>query len=142
MLSNTADYALRAILALARHDGERPLRAEEVADAIATPRNYTAKILHALGRAGLLTSTRGPLGGYTLAVPPASLTVARIVDLFEEPPRAARCLLGAAPCNPLAPCAAHLRWSALIAARRRPLTSTTIADLLGGAPADAEPAAA
>ena len=139
MLSNTADYALRAVLVLARHDGARPLRAEEIADAIDTPRNYTAKILNALARAGLLTSARGPLGGCALAACPDSLTVAHVVDLFDEPPRVSKCLLGRVACDPAAPCVAHHRWSAVAASRRRPLTGTTIADLLDGTPPDWAP---
>jgi len=39
VLSTTSDYALRAILVLARHYGQRPLRADEIADATAAPRN-------------------------------------------------------------------------------------------------------
>ena len=131
MLSNTADYALRAVLALA-HNG-RSMRADEIAAATGAPRNYLAKTLNALVKARLLTSTRGPLGGFTLAVAPGAITVARVVDLFAEPRRSPTCLLGAAPCNAATPCAAHQRWTALGAARRAPLVATTVADLLGEA---------
>ena len=142
MLSNTADYALRAILVLARaSSGQRAtaLRADEIADAIGAPRNYLAKTLNALAKARLVASARGPGGGFTLAVAPTSLTVAEIVDLFDEPRPMPRCLLGTAPCNPAAPCVAHERWSAITAARREPFASTTIAQLLGapGQPASA-----
>jgi Rrf2 family iron-sulfur cluster assembly transcriptional regulator len=138
VLSNTADYALRAILVLARATRERPgtaLRADEIAEATGAPRNYLAKTLNALAKAKLLASARGPGGGFALAVSPATLTVAAVVDLFDEPRRTPRCLLGAAPCNPAAPCVAHQRWSAITTARREPLASTTIADLLGARPA-------
>ena len=131
MLSHTADYALRAVLALA-HNG-RSMRAEEIAAATGAPRNYLAKTLNALVKAGLLSSTRGPLGGFTLAATPDAITVARIVDLFVEPRRSPTCLLGAVPCNAATPCAAHQRWSALTAARRAPFVATTVADLLGEA---------
>ena len=50
MLSCTADYALRAILLLARVGSDRPLRADEIADATGAPRNYLAKTLNALPR--------------------------------------------------------------------------------------------
>ena len=53
MLSCTADYALRAILVLARTGSDRPLRADEIADATGAPRNYLAKTLNALAKAGL-----------------------------------------------------------------------------------------
>lgn len=134
-LSVTAEYALRAILVLARDGATRPLRADEVADATGAPRNYLAKTLNALTRAGVVSSSRGPSGGFTLAVRPDTLTVAQVVDLFDEPRPQTRCLLGNGPCDPLRPCAAHHCWNALKTASRAPLATTTIASLLAGAPA-------
>lgn len=135
MLSNTADYAIRAILVLARHYGGRPVHAEEIAAATGAPRNYLAKTLNALAKAHVVRSTRGPQGGFCLATDPSELTLARIIDLFEEPRPHTRCLLGDAACDPRCPCAAHHRWTAVMNARRVPLTSTTFADLLTGAAA-------
>jgi Rrf2 family protein len=130
MLSVTTDYALRAVLYLARTGDGRLVPAEEIAEAIGAPRNYLSKTLHALTRLGIVTSARGPHGGFSLAVPAAQLTLARVIDCFDEPPPRPRCMLGAGPCNRLDPCAAHERWSAIVAARRRPLAETTVADLL------------
>lgn len=131
MLSNTADYALRAILLLAREHSGRLVRAEEIAEAIGAPRNYLGKTLHALARAGIVTSGRGPQGGFALAVDPRLLTLAQVADLFDEPRPRPRCMLGNGPCNPAIPCAAHHRWTAIRAAQRAPFATTSIADLLG-----------
>ncbi len=131
MLSSTADYALRAVLVLAGENWRRPLRADEIADATGAPRNYMAKTLNALVKAGLLTSARGPLGGFSLAVTPESLTLARIIDCFGEPRRHSRCLLGNKPCDSNKPCTAHEMWLQITATRREPLATTTIADLIG-----------
>ena len=133
MLSHTSDYALRATLLLARHR-RRPLRAEEIASAIGAPRNYLGKTLNALAKAGIVRSARGPLGGFTLAIDPEGLTLARVIDCFDEPRPQSRCMLGAAPCDPAHPCAAHHCWTAITAARREPLATTTVADLLRGQP--------
>lgn len=133
MLSSTSDYALRALLVLARRRGLGPVRADEVADATGAPRNYMAKTLNALAKAGIVSSLRGPAGGFTLVAEPAALPIARVVDLFETPRAHPRCLLGAGPCDPTRPCAAHQRWTSVAEARRAPLASTTIADLLGDA---------
>jgi len=142
VLSTTSDYALRAILVLARHYGQRPLRADEIADATAAPRNYLAKTLNALAKAGLVTSARGPAGGFALAVAPEELTLARVTDCFDEPRPQTRCMLGTAPCDLAHPCTAHHRWTAIRQAQRAPLATTTAADLLADrAPAVASPAA-
>src|SRR5689334_7426296 len=130
MLSSTSDYALRAILVLAQASDGRPLRAEQIARATGSPANYLAKTLNALAKAGLVTSTRGPFGGFVLAVPAAELTLAHIIDCFDEPRPQTRCLLGSAPCDPRHPCAAHERWTAVKAARRAALADTTVADLV------------
>lgn len=130
MISSTADYALRALLLLARQEDGRLLRADDVAEAIGAPRNYLAKTLHELAKAGLVRGMRGPTGGYALAVPAHAITLARVADLFDDSRPNPRCLLGSAPCNPARPCAAHARWTAIVAARRAPLADTTIADLL------------
>jgi Rrf2 family protein len=130
MLTTTADHALRALLAIARHGDARPLRVEDVARLTGAPRNYLGKTLGALVKAGLLRSARGPLGGFALAVAPRDVTIARLADLFAEPRTTRRCLLGDGPCVAARPCAAHDRWSTLTEAARAPLAGTTLADLL------------
>ena len=130
MLSSTSDYALRAVLFLARDREGRSRRADEIADATAAPRNYLAKTLNALAKAGIVASARGPQGGFVLACDPAALTVARVVDCFDEPRPQRRCMLGTAPCDPARPCSAHNRWTAMTHERRNAFVTTTIADLL------------
>lgn len=132
MLSSTSDYALRAVLFLARQQGKGVRRADEIADATAAPRNYMAKTLNVLVKAGIVTSARGPLGGFALASEPDTLTIARVIDCFDEPRPHVRCLLGTDACDPTHPCTAHQRWTAITSARREPLATTTIADLLAG----------
>ena len=141
MLSSTSDYALRAILVLAQAQQRRPMRADEIARATGSPANYLAKTLNALAKAGLVSSARGPQGGFTLVVPPEQLSLARIVDCFDEVRPSTRCLLGNRPCDTLHPCRAHDRWTAVQRARRAPLAETTVADLLAGSldQASAEP---
>lgn len=137
MLSSTSDYALRAILVLAQADPGRLVRADEIARATGSPPNYLAKTLNALAKLGLVTSARGPLGGFSLAVAPDELTLARIVDCFEEVRPNSRCLLGTRSCDPRNPCRAHDRWTAVQQVRRAALADTTVADLLAGSATEA-----
>jgi len=133
MLSLTADYALRAVLVLAREPRGTAVRAEMIAAAIGAPRNYLAKTMNVLAKAGVVTSTRGPLGGFMLAVDPTALTVARIAEVFDEPRPTANCLLGRTPCDAARPCAAHARWAATMRVVRDAFSTTSVADLLGDA---------
>jgi Rrf2 family protein len=132
MVSLTADYALRAMLLLARPETTRALRADDIADATGAPRNYMAKVLNAVAKAGLITSARGPAGGFTLAVPANDVTLGRVVELFDAEPLNPRCMLGSGPCDHDHPCRVHEAWQAVNSARRSPFIHTTLADLLQG----------
>ncbi len=132
MLSRTVEYAVRAVVVLAREHGHRPIRAEELAETLGAPRNYLSKTLLVLVRHGFVTSTRGPGGGYVLAVSPDTLTVADVADVFREArPAGARCVLGRHPCDPARPCAAHQRWSEITLGMSGLLLYTAIGELSG-----------
>ena len=131
MFGRTAEYAIRAMLLLARERKSGDfLRADEVAGAIGAPRNYTSKVLGGLAKSGFIESSRGPAGGFRLARPPQLIPIGAVIDLFDTPSSNSRCLNGNAPCNPHRPCAAHHRWETVLHAQRAPLDTTTIADLV------------
>lgn len=130
MLSQTGTYALRTVVLIASRGGSGAVSVEEIAAELGVPRNYLSKTLHQLARAGVLSSTRGPGGGFRLAVPPARLRLARVIEPFDSLGAGPTCLLGRATCSDRQPCAAHERWkraSGTVAAFFR---DTTVADLL------------
>ena len=129
MLSQTTEYAVRAILHIALQGDGVSVRANELATRLGVPPNYLSKTLHQLARSGLLTSARGPTGGFQLAVPAESLTLQRIVSTFE-PPTPRRCLLGHGICGEAPSCTVHARWAPVAASLQTFFTTTTIADLI------------
>jgi len=137
VLSQTSDYALRAVLVLAREYDRRSLRADEIARATGAPPNYLSKTLNALAKAGVLKSARGPQGGFSLAIPPESLSLARVIDCFETRKPHTQCILGGGPCDQARPCAAHHRWTAINEARRATLT-VSVASLIQGSNPEVE----
>jgi Rrf2 family protein len=142
MLSRTAEYALRAVLHLAERGDGLPVTVNDIATALGAPRNYLSKILHVLARGEILSSTRGPRGGFRLAVPPADLSLAQVVDSFDPPDDTSSCLLRAEGCDLGDPCPAHHRWKAACDGFRRFFEDTTIAELAGTRiPAVAPPSA-
>jgi Rrf2 family protein len=129
LLSQTTEYAVRAVLHIAAHPAGSPIRANELASAIGVPQNYLSKTLHQLARAGVLTSARGPTGGFQLGVPADSLTLERIVSTFEAvAPR--RCLLGHGVCGQTPSCSVHTRWMPVATALQTFFGTTTVADLI------------
>lgn len=128
MLSQTVEYALRATLYIGR-DQTRAVRVNEVADAIDAPRNYLAKILGQLARAGILESTRGPAGGFRLGAPARDLALADVVSVFDVAERR-RCLLGNGICGQNPSCTAHAAWAPIAKSMDGFFSHTTLADLL------------
>lgn len=131
MLSQTAEYALRAVLHIAEHGAERPVAVGDIARTLRVPRNYLSKTLHQLARAGVVASTFGPGGGFQLAVPGDELTLDLIVAPFDAAGER-HCLLGRARCRDSEPCLAHDRWKGIAEQIRHFFASTTVTDLLRG----------
>jgi Rrf2 family protein len=129
MLSQTAEYALRAVLHVAEHGQERPVSVGDIAQALDVPRNYLSKTLHQLSRAGVLVSTFGPGGGFRLAVPAEALTLDFIVAPFDTAGER-HCLLGRAQCRDGDPCAAHAHWKGISEQIQQFFATTTVAALL------------
>lgn len=131
VLSQTAEHALRAVLYLARQPSGARVPAESIAEALAAPRNYLAKTLGTLAKAGVITSARGPTGGFRLEIPAAELSLARVIRPFSESNGPEACLTGGRRCDAREPCTTHAKWSAVQAESLAPMKRTTIADLLG-----------
>lgn len=129
ILSQTAVYAVRAVIRLADSEHEGLVRVDDLSEALDVPRNYLSKILHALARAGVLRSTRGPGGGFGLAVPAPDLRLLDIVKHFDPMGEERTCLLGRPTCSDTNPCAAHDHWQAASLEFLSFFRDTTVADL-------------
>jgi Rrf2 family protein len=84
-ISAKVDYAVRALCELAAHDGDVPLKAEQMAAAQDIPLSFLENILVDLKRAGFVRSQRGQVGGYRMAKPPQEITIADIIRAVEGP---------------------------------------------------------
>ncbi len=129
ILSHTAEYALQATLFLAEVAEDRLYRVNEIADSLRVPRNYLSKTLHTLTRAGVLTSMRGPQGGFRLAIPAEELTLQEVIRHFHQFEGERRCLLGMENCGEGEGCAAHARWEGVALMVEAFFQETTIGQL-------------
>ncbi len=132
MLSTTAEHALRAIVYIARYPDQAPLAADTIAEALGAPRNYLAKTLHALAKAGILRSSRGPGGGFSLIMPAEDLSIAQVIAPFGETADARVCLLNNRACDGQNACASHALWHSITEQRGLTMQHTTVAELLAG----------
>lgn len=85
MISNKCNYALRALLELAKREGAGPATIVDIAQAQSIPARFLEAILRQLKQAGLTESVRGKKGGYVLAKPARSITVGEVIRLMEGP---------------------------------------------------------
>lgn len=83
MLSQRSRYALKALLNIARSDGVRQVAAISADEQI--PRKFLEAIMADLRRAGLVRSTRGAVGGYTLGRPADLITFAEVMRITDGP---------------------------------------------------------
>ena len=128
-LSKLADYGIVIATHLARHP-ERQQTAGDVATATAVPAAMTSKVLKLLTRADLLVSHRGALGGYSLARPPASVSVAEVVEALDGPIAITSCTEPTpGDCSILSLCPARANWTRINDAIRVSLSEVTLAEM-------------
>ncbi len=130
MISQTSEYALRAIVCLA-HAPDAAMTAREIATLGKVPPGYMAKVLLSLARAGVVRSRRGLNGGFVLARPATEMTVLDVVNAVDPIRRIHTCPLGR-PEHGEHLCALHQRLDLVSGLVADSLAASSIADLLQG----------
>lgn len=95
MISQTAEYALRAMVFLAEQP-EKSFSIPRIAEATQVPSQYLAKVMQDLARLGVVASRRGVKGGYSLARAANTVTLLEIVQAVDPVRRITACPLGLA----------------------------------------------
>ena len=128
MISQTAEYALRAVVALGSHrDGA--MTTQLIASRTLVPAGYLSKVLQSLGRAGLVDGQRGQGGGFSLSRPMREITVLDVINAVAPVHRIDRCPLGR-PESTHRMCPLHRRLDLGIALMEQVYARTTIDELL------------
>jgi Rrf2 family protein len=127
MFSQTAEYALRAVVYLASQP-ESARTVHQIADVTKVREGYLAKVMQSLSRAGLVTSQRGLGGGFTLARPADKLTIFDVIQAVDPIRRITQCPLGLKGHINL--CPLHRRLDHAMYLVERALRESTLAELL------------
>jgi Rrf2 family protein len=119
---------------LGRHVGRGPASLAEIAAEEDLPRAYLEQLVVSLREAGLVTSTRGAHGGYELARPPETITMAQVLRALEGPIAPMMCASDdpehATVCDRSARCTVNVLWVRVRDAVSGALESMTLADLV------------
>ena len=128
MVTQTSEYALRAVVHLARAGGGSAV-AQDIAAATKVPLGYLQKILRMLARAGILQAQRGVGGGYSLARSPTEISILDVLNATaNEVTRITTCPLGIPGHTQL--CALHRLLDEQAAGAERVFGETSIQSLL------------
>lgn len=128
MLSQTVEYALRAVVYLADQHSS-PLTTEQIALRTRVPKAYLSKILQNLVRAEVVNSQRGLGGGMTLARSPDELTILDVVNAVEPIARIRSCPLGLTT-HGVRLCPLHRRLDNALALVEDAFAKTTLRDVI------------
>jgi len=131
-LSQKCQYAVRAILELAKRQGQGPITASEIASSQVIPQRFLEVILNELKPSGLIESRRGVRGGYFLSGKPEDIKVGQVIRLIDGPLEPVRCVGDhTKPSCPLRDrCALVELWSAARKAVEEVYDGTNFQDLV------------
>jgi len=128
-ITRSGEYGLRGLLFLAKEPAEKWVLVSKISRDQNIPETFLAKIFQRLSRAGLLRSSRGSKGGFSLGKPPNKITMREVIEAIEGPIALNRCLLKEGECEQEEVCPIHRVWEQ---AQRRIidiLDRTTMQDL-------------
>lgn len=129
-ITSRGDYGLRALMDLAQHyaSGES-VQVKDIARRQEMPEDYLGQLMVALRKSGLVESTRGPSGGYTLARSPGDITFGEALRILEGPLASMDCLDGEARCSRASACGIRSAWREVIQAAESVSQSITLESL-------------
>lgn len=129
-ITRQADYALRAMLYLARLKLEVRAATSQIAEAQQIPPSFLAKIISQLSIAGLINTSRGARGGVTLSRPAEEITLLDVVEAIDGPISLNVCSHGTGTCPFGEDCPIQPIWSDAQIELVNRLKSTTFAKLV------------
>jgi len=128
MISQTVEYALRAVVTLAQQDGQA-CTAKKISEITQVPLPYLSKLMQGRVRGGVVDSRRGIHGGFVLARAPQQLTIYDVIDVVEPFRRIRECPLGIQQHGKNL-CPLHRRLDSAMAATEKVFRETTLAEIL------------
>lgn len=128
MISQSVEYALRAVITIANAGGQScPSR--EIAEITRVPAPYLSKLMQSLVKSGLLIAQRGPNGGFQLSRAPEEVTLLDVINSLEPLERIEKCPLGIGS-HAGTLCPLHRAVDGAIAAAQRILSEVRVSDMV------------
>lgn len=130
MISNACKYGIRATVFIAsKHDQGIKLSIKEIAKEVDAPEAFTGKILQQLNKSKIITSLKGPYGGFYINEKQLEQSVINIVDAIDGMSIFQECGLGLKQCSSQHPCPMHNEYKIARDALLNAFQNTTILQL-------------
>lgn len=108
MLSKSCEYALRAVAYIALNaEKDKRIGIKEIAKELSLPAPFLAKILQTLVKAKILTSIKGPNGGFFINGNPQKITLLDVIEIIDGMETFRKCAIGLKRCSDHKPCPIH-----------------------------------
>ena len=131
IFSKSFGYALRGVLYISMTGEDKTrVQLDEIASELAIPRHFLGKVMKKLVKEGVLSSLKGPYGGFSINGKTMETSLLQLVDMTGEPEEFSSCVLRLRKCNSVNPCPMHHQIESLREQWQTLLTSTTIVDLV------------
>jgi Rrf2 family protein len=131
-LSTKGQYGVRAMFEIAKGYKKGPITIKEISKRQDVSVAYLEQILNTLRKAGIITSVKGPGGGYVLGRDPDNISIGAILRELEGPVAITSCLDPKEGCMRVDGCVTHLLWKALGENIEAFLDNMSLRDLLKG----------
>ncbi len=131
MISRASEYAIKAVIRIAySSQSDIRIRIKEIAEAIGSPEAFTGKILQQLSRNDIVSSIKGPSGGFWMSERQRkTVTIRTIVEIIDSDKIYTKCCLGLDQCSDRKPCPVHTEYSLIRGALSELHSNTYIDDL-------------
>lgn len=130
MFSKACEYAIRAVIYISiRSIAGSKLSIKEIAKEIDSPLHFTAKILQTLSREGIISSIKGPNGGFYIKPKAKPITINAVVKAIDGDDVLHSCTLGLKECSDKFPCPIHHQIKSYKNIVRDVVKSTTVQQL-------------
>jgi len=129
-ISEAAGLAIHAVTILARTGGDEPVKLSRIARLLGASEAHLGKVMHRLAQARVVSSKRGPSGGFTLGPRAAAMTLLDVYEMIDGPLGESKCLMGYMAC-PLGGCVLGDAVQSINEHVRSTLGNQRISDLSG-----------
>ena len=128
-LNTTSQYAIRIVTFIVQNGARNKHNAKDISEKLSIPYKYMTKIMSLLVERGIISSSGGREGGYSIDKELSQITIGDILSAVKESLHQEECVLGNGPCNEWQKCVMHDQWNTPKKAIQEMFEKTSLHDI-------------